>query len=266
MLHEERVIWLQAARLRRQISKIEGGKDESRSKVIHTCRSHTSPPLASVHTTALSLPPPRIPEGVCRQGPQKPSLKPDHQDKGPWSGGSPALSSDPLFNNFLPCDQVLPAWITGLPPGKSSCSIDSGFLPWGSCCPVRPGACEWVFWNTFHLYQLHRGRRLPKMDGSHFLNGAFRAAIHVLLVSSFCPLCPSLVRSCSLTQLHMHLLSGVLPRLVLMSHFSFLQPYWNSNLRPLCQFPTLCPCVDSHFRHVADANFAYKQVNPSQVY
>lgn len=45
--------------------------------------------------------------GVCHQGPQKPSLKPDHKNKGPWSLVSPALFSDPPFNNCVPWNWVL---------------------------------------------------------------------------------------------------------------------------------------------------------------
>ncbi|EPY78368.1 hypothetical protein CB1_001103008 [Camelus ferus] len=44
----------------------------------------------------------RIPEGVCLQGPPKPFLQPDHEDREPLSRVSPDLSSDPLFSNFLP--------------------------------------------------------------------------------------------------------------------------------------------------------------------
>lgn len=41
------------------------------------------PPLASARTSTLSLPSPGIPEVERSQGPQKPSLKPDLEDRDP---------------------------------------------------------------------------------------------------------------------------------------------------------------------------------------
>lgn len=91
--------------------------------------------------------------------------------------------------------------------------------------------------HTFHQCGAsHPARGTSAKNGRHsLLEWSIQSCCHVLKVNPFCPLCLSLVRLCSDSASHAAVPRGVTTVsffFSLMSHFSFLQPHWDSNLRP----------------------------------
>lgn len=72
--------------------------------------------------------------------------------------------------------------------GQGSGNIDSGLLPWGSCCRCKPRS--WLPSAQKHLSSVPsfpEGSTLPRIDDIHFLNGTFKAAIHGFDGEQFVP-------------------------------------------------------------------------------
>lgn len=125
-----------------------------------------------------------------------------------------------------------------LPPGKAFRDIYSGLLLWGSggSASQWPGSPK--FQHTFHqcCASFPEWGTSAKNGWYSLLEWSIQSCCHVLKVNPFCSSCPSLIRLCSDSASH-----AAVPWSVtivffffLMSHFSFLQPHWDSNLRPLC--------------------------------
>lgn len=118
-----------------------------------------------------------------------------------------------------------------LPAGKASRDIDSGLLPCGSCSHASPTA--WASRAFPETPLIHTG--FPEQgnsakNGWHpLLEWSIQSCCHVLKVSHFCLVCPSLVRLCSDSASHAAVPWGVI---MVFSNEPFLLPAAALGLRP----------------------------------